>query len=129
MTAQAEHKTQVPKHDVHATILALSASIEWLEQLPQILQRPDLLKYMRRRRGAWKLYRDGAFSEAPPPINRPLIVPCTPCPQIEYPERYEPCPTIPTRTIDSTTSRPNEAEASAAAATNQNAAPVNATPI
>ena len=64
---------------VDASILALTASIERLEALPHPRRNPELVKALRRHRGAFKLYRDGGFSEPPgadsPPADyqlRPL---------------------------------------------------------
>ena len=68
-----------------AQILALTASIERLENLPHPRRNPELVKALRRHRGAFKLYRDGVFSEPPPPIYRPLIISCAPCPAMDFP--------------------------------------------
>ena len=47
-----------------AQILALTASIERLEALPHPRRNPELVKRLRRHRGAFKLYRDGVFNRA-----------------------------------------------------------------
>ena len=75
-----------PDHPmVEASILALTASIERLEALPHPRRNPELVKRLRRHRGAFKLYRDGGFSEPPGAIHRPLIISCAPCPAMDFP--------------------------------------------
>ena len=70
---------------VEASILALTASIERMETLPHPRRNPELVKVLRRHRGAYLLYRDGVFSEPPPPIYRTLIISCAPCPAMDFP--------------------------------------------
>ena len=88
MQSQLQHDIDqlTPDHPmVEASILALTASIERLETLPHPRRNPELVKRLRRHRGAFKLYRDGVFDEPPTPIYRPLIISCAPCPAMDFP--------------------------------------------
>ena len=72
--------------NAEARILALTASIERIESRWPNGRRTDLSTALRRQRGAWKLYRDGIFTEPPQRYTGPMIIETAPCPQMDLPQ-------------------------------------------
>ncbi len=79
---------RLPTHEIEAYIVALSDGIERLESLWPSGRRSPLSTALRRQRGAWKLYRDGAFDEPPKPLHYPRLIITAPCADMK---EIEPC--------------------------------------
>ena len=85
---------RLPLHEIEAQIMALTMSLERLEEQPPRLYHRDthgeLRKRLRRWRGSWKLYRDGVIDWQPELVHQPRIVHVGPCPDTAA-EEMAPC--------------------------------------